>query len=427
MRKVLFSFLGTGEYEPCVYTYEGKQATESRFIQTAIYELFSEENLEIVLFTTPQAKEQNWENRIGQKGNELEGLNNAQKRIIPDAKIKLVEISSAQNEEANWQLFDKILEEIQEGDEIYFDMTHSFRSIPIISLIVLNYARFVKNATIKSLIYGLFQQNGPSPIVDMTNMLALLDWTNGVDQFIRTGDASLIKEITNKEVGKVQKNQNVPEEEKRNVTTLNRLASQLEKVGKSFQTCRSFHITNEIKLLEERVNEVGNISSSNLKPLQPLVNKINDKYNDFTDNETINGLLAAKWCEEHGLIQPALTLLQENVITTICRAFQLKDSDRSNRLLVSKAIRFLQQNLPEEKWILSDSEKNFVRDIVEKLQPYKKLLSSFDGITDYRNDINHAGANEENISPERIQSKLKKYIEDLTPFFEEMDKVIKKG
>lgn len=120
-----------------------------------------------------------------------------------------MEIESSQDEAVRWRLFDAVLQEIHEGDEIYFDITHSFRSIPFIVLIVLNYARLVKNATIGKIVYGIFEQLvSPQevekmppeqrlvPIVDVTNMVTLLDWMNGVDSFLRAGDTSLILQLT---------------------------------------------------------------------------------------------------------------------------------------------------------------------------------------------------------------------------------------
>src|SRR4051812_9228028 len=147
MRKMLLSFLGLGDYKPCYYTYEGEKSTYTRFIQTAIYEHMQVDGpLDIIVFTTKEAKAQNWEDHKSRSGEQLEGLESAFARITPAANVQLVEISSSQDEAANWSLFDAILAQIKEGDEIYFDMTHSFRSIPLVSLIVLNYARLVKKA-----------------------------------------------------------------------------------------------------------------------------------------------------------------------------------------------------------------------------------------------------------------------------------------
>lgn len=428
MRKVLFSFLGTGKYDPCIYTYNGKSSTETRFIQTAIYEHLSDDNLEVVIFVTSKAKKTNWEDGIGENGEHIEGLRSTLARKLPQMKVKLVEISDSQNEVANWELFDKILEEIQDGDEIYFDITHSYRSIPIVALIVLNYARLVKNAKIKKLVYGLYDKNQvikEFPIVDMTNMLSLLDWTNGVDQFIRTGDASLINEITNKEVKQLQESEKVSDEDQEDIKTLNQLANQLEVVGKTFQTCRTLNVTEEVRKLGESLDKVGNISTEYLKPLQPLAKKIDEKYKVFGQSETINGLIAAKWCEEHGLIQPGLTLLQENVVTTICQFVDLNKKNFGHRKCVSSAINILNKNLEyaEAEWQVPPNKKDIVREIINKIKSYKELLTSYSLLTHYRNDINHGGT-DKSTKHDVFLDELKQCIQDLTRFFEEMDKLI---
>lgn len=143
-RNVLLSFLGRNDYEYCFYTYRGQRSSYTRFVQTAIYELFrSEEPMDVIIFATKEAKESNWNDKI-RDGQQVEGIKTAFQRIAPEATVKLVEIESGQDESANWKLFDSIIAEIGEGDTIYFDITHSFRSIPFVALIVLNYARLVK-------------------------------------------------------------------------------------------------------------------------------------------------------------------------------------------------------------------------------------------------------------------------------------------
>lgn len=164
----------------------------------------------MVVFVTKEAKEANWyDSKCRNSGEPLEGLESAFRHIVSEASASAVDIESSQDEAANWHLFDAILQTIQEGDEIYFDITHSFRSIPFVALIVLNYARFVKKATIGKMVYGIFEQLGPPQevdklapeerlvlLIDVTNMVTLLDWTNGVDSFMRSGDTSLIQQLT---------------------------------------------------------------------------------------------------------------------------------------------------------------------------------------------------------------------------------------
>ncbi|MBB5149080.1 TIGR02221 family CRISPR-associated protein [Ureibacillus thermosphaericus] len=422
-RKVLFSFLGLGDYIECIYEYEGKTSTLTRFIQTSILEQMRDEGLqELVVFATKEAKSQNWQDHENEKGF-FEGLENALQRITPEANVKLVEISSSQDEEANWNLFDTILSEIQEGDEIYFDITHSFRSIPFVALIVLNYARLIKKATIRKIVYGLFdpkQPDIPALIVDVTNMATLLDWTIGVDQFLKTGDATAIKELTNRETGTVFKNRTTSNEEKQKVKALNQLAAQLNRIGQSFQTCRSLKITEEIQELRNQIEVARDTQTSKIKPLAPLLDEIEKKYEEFRDDEIMNLFYSAKWCSENHLTQQGYTMLLENCITAICKVFQINEIDSEKRMLINSAIRILSENIPETKWKVKEENVPFVREMVSKLQPYKNNFAAFNSILDLRNDINHGGARESQSKVESFQPKLNNAILALKPFFEKM-------
>ncbi|MGG3739064.1 TIGR02221 family CRISPR-associated protein [Aeribacillus pallidus] len=436
-RRILLSFLGRSEYKPCFYTYQGKQSTYTRFVQTAIYEFMKNDGeMDVVIFVTKEAKEENWHDKVKRKGEKLEGLETAFHRIAPEANVKLVEIESSQDEAANWQLFDAILQEIEEGDQIYFDITHSFRSIPFVALIVLNYARLVKKASIGKIMYGLFEQLGNlwevdnippekrlAPIVDVTNMAKLLDWTNGVDQFIRTGDASMIKQLTNTEVGKVFRDRSSKPEERRQMAELRGLADQLDLVGKSLQTSRSLQIAEEVKKLRQQLHKVRELETDAIKPLIPLLDEIEKKYEAFTDDELDNYFVMAKWCEENRLIQPGLTLLQENCVTAICRVFHIDKTDKNKRSDIHSAIRILLERIPKEKWRVRDI--NFVEEMIDKLQPYREWLKPFNAITEYRNDINHAGTSANAREAKVFYNQLSKSLKELKLLFEKMSEISK--
>jgi len=435
-RHVLFSFLGLGSYLPCYYTFEGKKASFSRFTQTAIYELMKKDHkLDVVVFLTKEAKEKNWFDSKDKEGNMQEGLKNAFQRIAPEANLKLIEIRSGQDEMANWELFDAIINEVKEEDTIYFDITHSFRSIPLLTLIVLNYVRLVKKAKIGKLVYGWFESLGTpqdvkkmkeeerlAPIVDMTNMISLLDWTNGVDQFMNTGDASLIQKLTNSQMGFIMsKKENT--HEKKGAMTLNKLAKHLEKVGKAMQTCRSLQISDEILHLKQLINEAKQFETSAIKPIIPLIDQFEEKYKSFTHSGISDYFEMARWCYEHGWIQPAYTLLQENVITVICEVCEVSPTDKNKRTDISSAIRILLEGIEEQRWRVNDTE--FVKRVLKILEPYRSLLSPMNTITDYRNDLNHAGTNKEQRKPEKFESNFKELLDKFIPFYDAMDELLK--
>ncbi|MBQ9887294.1 MAG: TIGR02221 family CRISPR-associated protein [Lachnospiraceae bacterium] len=79
--------------------------------------------------------------------------------------------------------------------EVSFDITHSFRSLPLYNLIVLNY---LKNTTeydiaIEHVYYGNLEvcseNKDVAPVVDLKELINVLNLTNGVSEFKNTGNS----------------------------------------------------------------------------------------------------------------------------------------------------------------------------------------------------------------------------------------------
>lgn len=90
--------------------------------------------------------------------------------------------------------------------EVAFDITHSFRSMPVYNLVVLNYLQNILqiDLDITHIYYGNLEisseNNGLSPIVNLEELIGVLKLSNSVSEFKNTGNAvSLIKGITDKE------------------------------------------------------------------------------------------------------------------------------------------------------------------------------------------------------------------------------------
>ena len=95
-----------------------------------------------------------------------------------------------------WQIFEVCAEAVEPRDEIILDITHAFRSIPLLVFIVAAYLRQVKAVELKHIIYGAFEARDTSknetPIFDLTPFVNLLNWMNAVNVFQLTGDARQI-------------------------------------------------------------------------------------------------------------------------------------------------------------------------------------------------------------------------------------------
>jgi CRISPR-associated Csx2 family protein len=98
----------------------------------------------------------------------------------------------------NYQYISGIEEYLEKGVEyeVAFDITHSFRSLPIYNLVVLNYLQNVSgfNMKISHIYYGNFdirsEMGGKAPLVDLADIGEVLNLTNAVSEFKNTGNAN---------------------------------------------------------------------------------------------------------------------------------------------------------------------------------------------------------------------------------------------
>lgn len=89
---------------------------------------------------------------------------------------------------------------VQNDIEISIDMTHSFRSLPIYNLVVLDYCRLLISQKIRigHVYYGNLdvksENNDIAQIVDLKNIINILDTTKGINEFLHTGNANTFLE-----------------------------------------------------------------------------------------------------------------------------------------------------------------------------------------------------------------------------------------
>lgn len=171
------SFIGTSGYQETTYVHQG-QSCQTRFFPVALYALFAPD--ELVLFTTEQAREKHLDALAGEL-DDHEGWKWST-TLIPEGK----------SEEEIWRLFDVLVEQVHEGEEVLLDLTHGYRSLPLLAFIAAAYLRVAKGVGIRGILYGAWDARnaeGPTPVFDLSPFLSLLDWTAATDLFQRTGNA----------------------------------------------------------------------------------------------------------------------------------------------------------------------------------------------------------------------------------------------
>jgi CRISPR-associated DxTHG motif protein len=93
-----------------------------------------------------------------------------------------------------WQLFETIGQCIDSGDTLILDVTHGFRSQPMLLLAATQYYRRTKNVEVLHTFYGTFDRKihdtNPSStfeVVDLNPFFDITDWAEASNAFVRHG------------------------------------------------------------------------------------------------------------------------------------------------------------------------------------------------------------------------------------------------
>lgn len=320
-RKVFVSFLGTSNYVFACYRLGEHTSQPCRFIQQALIEeiciaqQWTSEDA-IYIFHTQQAFEKNWKDD-GQKkleeGDEigLESILNGLKSKGLQANIHPIPIKEGFNNKEIWGIFDTVYNQLKEEDEIYFDVTHAFRSIPLFAVPLFNYAHFLKRTQLKAIYYGAFEKLGPAfevrnmkredriaDVIDLIDIVNLQTTNTAATSFIEFGKVGNI----------VQSNDNVQTGE-----ALEAIKEQLKNLDFYIETCDMDSIRNGgfFKAIQ------ATLRNKNLKimPSEKLMlDKMMETFSEMGFKKypsDWNVIAAIKWTIRHEMIQQAYTIAQE--------------------------------------------------------------------------------------------------------------------
>lgn len=436
MRNVYLSVLGTSPYVPCNYEADNRARVENvRFVQEATLSLNCRDWTaadRIFILTTEDAYKKNWMDDGQQES--AEGLQTRIERLNLLAKAESVDIPSGKTLDEIWQIFNRIYNLLNEGDNVFFDITHAFRSIPMLAIVVLNYAKALKNINLRGIYYGAFEILGGSPsyvenniplekrnvpIFDLSAFDLVMEWSFAVDQFIKSGNASAIAALAKREVRPILAETKGRDESARSIKWL---SESLEKFTQIMSTCRG-------RLIPEAVQQLKNsleISNDNnfIKPFQPVVERLREEIETtFVGDAVKDGVNAARWCLSHQLVQQGYTILQETIFSYLLLNAGQDPYNDDLREIPSQAIKIASSRKKGEPISREDWHKaaaaypEITEKIIATIPDDLEFLKEMDRITQERNDLNHAGQNQNaKKNPSEFTRNLAnhiKYIESL--------------
>lgn len=430
-KKVFFSFLGFGNYEKVHYYYgEGtgqRIASATEYIQLALVELFctgwtSEDRFYILM--TDDAKERNWK-KVTEIGGERFRFTNSNVTIVP------VSIPKGFTEAEVMEIFETIYKLIDVEDEISFDITHSFRSMPFIASVIFNYSGLLKSASINRVVYGAFETLGTRqqiermpiknrlvPVVDLSSLVFLNELTSAADIFNQTGDVSRLTYLFNEERKKIYSNK---------MKELGKHFTLREQELTRFNRAVKFVRGQDIDKLDfDKLLEKEGFPEEFPKVYESLFDQFTEKLRRLLETNGIdlkapkeikNQLVAILWCIEHDLVQQGLTLLRELIVTRIMVELRFDDiyNESERRKIESRINMAIREKFGNNE---GESDVNADLELEEFIKRFDAEINTYNRIQEPRNDMNHGGFRKNPRSPEKLRNDLrelfKAFLESLS-------------
>ena len=368
VRKVLISFLGTGprgendlaqrQYREATYRFQdqenGEENLATRFVARAVAQHFGIDNL-IIIGTVKSMWEEVYHSFAQERGVLDEDvwfrIDEACNDATSDSPLQipcqceieqaiggdthLIPIRYGLNEQEideNSAIILGVEQYLQPDDEIYVDVTHSFRSLPIMLMNTLIYLQNVssKRLKIKHILYGMLEMQselGYAPVVELGSIMRMNEWITAAYAFSEFGNAYQLVELME---GSGDQSPAVVLKRFSDMMNLNYLARIKSMAG---------------QLEAIKIEEIKGPFAKMILPT--VLNTFIGQFKGLDDLSRFQYELAT-WQFEHCNYCASYLTLQEALITLVCERKRLDPLDKEDRDKVKDA--FIGQNMGRIKY-----------------------------------------------------------------------------
>ncbi len=291
----------------------------------------------------------------------------------PSSKCLLIEYKENSNEEI-WNNFEKLLaisDQLEDGDEIYLDITHGFRYMPILNIFLLEFLTLLNSNNIKiaGVFYGMYSENR-SNIIDFKIFFDLLDWAKALSMLKNSSNALplamlLAKDSENHEYEKI-----------------------FLQFGNNLQIANMASLWQFIKNANKKIKKLENSDNKIIRLISKKIYEIVNRLDKDTQSKFQYEL--AVWLYENKNYALSYIALHEAIVTKACETKGYSVSDIKEREEAKKHI---------------DA-------------PYNKYFNTKyqNSISQIRNNIAHQSMDRKNMVEQDIK-KLVEFLEDFKSYF----------
>ena len=331
--------------------------------------------LEYYFYLIDTIEKLNYESKLDSLDLEpIEKLLGDRSQCIP-IKYGLNEAELAEN-------FDRIIQvvdSLQPGDEVYIDISNSFRSLSMFLFLVIGFIKDIaasKGIKISGVYYGMFDFEAfknlrYAPIVDLKSFVEITDWIKAGYSLQTYGDSTLI--------AKLLENQNQPQ-----------LASSLTKFSQAVNIGYLSSIRQRIKYLQHELKDLKITGA--FKYLQPSIEKFLKPFDRRKESDF--QLELAGWYFKHQRYATGYLTLVEAILTYLCEIEQknpdlASDRDRVKDLLFNsnaktsrlaklyKEVNAIRKKIAHPNKTLTSSESELISATKNAFEYHRELKNIF--------------------------------------------------
>ena len=234
---------------------------------------------------------------------------------IPAERLVVIEVpDSMDDEKKQFQAISQLLEKINEGDTLSIDLSGGMRDTAMLLVTAARCMRDLRGVQTRRVIYA--ELRGEEPVAhDRTQLYDLFDFVTAMDAFFSTGTAQKLKSYLWSEGEKDP--------------VLHTLLTRINQFSEDLALCRVRKLNDDLNQIAQALKETPK-KSQNLTDLffRLLKDRFSTEFAELLSSGEKALPALVSWCAGHGMYQQALTLLCEQMPEYVCQHLFVQPTER---------------------------------------------------------------------------------------------------
>ena len=374
---------------------------------------------------------------------------------IPAERLVVIEVPDSMDEETQFQAISQLLEKIETEDTLFVDLSGGLRDVAMLLVTVARCMRDLRYVQTRRVICAELNNN-ETVVHDRTQLYGLFDFVTAMDAFFSTGTAQKLTRYLRSEGEKDP--------------VLHTLLTRINQFSEDLALCRVRKLNDDLNQIAQALKETPK-KSQNLTDLffQMLKDRFSTEFAELLSSGEKALPALVSWCAGHGMYQQALTLLCEQMPEYVCQHLFVQPTPKGWEYLAAQMqnrgkpwvyplfhfhfcrLTLLQKEYPYTADLRltrsrDDAEGNMLFGVANDAEMHDYLdmvLASeqlvidpairpqleqaallYQRVMQYRNQINHASANDLGLQSERVlpldTEHIKETLQKITAYLNEI-------